>query len=194
MTEAGPDGFYHRLAESVSARYRSHTGKTLWDVYQLNPHFLNIEADLPFLTANRAEILGALASPALAERLLRLFVDSSIGFTYTNNQFIHFNAREERELERIYRQYLVRLQSILGGPESGPALEDHLKALVAHHFAELRTNIARFFDPEAFQNVQANVILNRAVCENYTPSLQLALLGIGLEDGRSRSGSWRSQC
>lgn len=189
MSPAAPD-LQHALdliAESIAQRYRHHAGKTLWDVYRLDEHFTNIEGDIPFILAHRAELLAALSDPTHTDALLRLYIDPMIAFTYANNQFIQINEREQQELVRLYRIYLAELRGALADPPDGPpksaaAVEQDLHQVVTRHFQALRRNITRFFDPVAFQDVRDNLILRRTVCEQYTPEFQLSMLGLRLED------------
>lgn len=169
--------FFERLAESISRRYRASAGKSLWDVYQLNDIFLDTEADAAIATRNRKKILAVLATPEQRSRLVDLFVNATIEFTYASNQFIHLDAREEGQLRRIYQTYLENLQVLLTN-SSEQEIESGMKKLVAGHFWDLRANISRFFDSDAGQDVQANIILNQAVCREYSPALQMEILGI----------------
>jgi hypothetical protein len=172
--------FFERLAVSISKRYRTSAGKSLWDVFQLNEIFLDTEADATFAIRNREKILAVLAAPEQRSRLVDLFVNATIEFTYASNQFIHLDAWEEGELRRIYQSYLDDLQVLLTNP-SEQEIESGMKKLVAGHFWDLRMNISRFFDGGTGQDVQANMVFNQAVCAEYSPALQMEILGIRLD-------------
>jgi hypothetical protein len=172
--------FFNRLAESVLKRYRLNADKSLWDVFKLDEDFLNVEADLDFMTQNREKILQTLQIPALFSKMVELFVNSALDFTYSSNQYVHISAQGKGVLTEIYRAYLQNIASILGSPISNREMEDEIETLVASHFMDLRANISRYFDQDVAQNFQANVILHKAVCHEYSPEFQLQTLGIEL--------------
>jgi hypothetical protein len=176
---------YTRIAEMTVRRYRVNWGKSILDVYQMDPDFLEIDAGLlEFMATEREGILSVLQDPHLAAPLTQLFVDTSIEFTYASNQFIQLTPEEEAVLHRLYRAYLANLQTIL---ETSPGLENlqaSLAAVLKQHFQDLRANISRFFDRETARRAEENVILKKTVCSEYSPQLQLQVLGIRVEDLR----------
>jgi hypothetical protein len=177
-------GFFNQLAERVLKRYHSNADKSLWDVYQLDEDFLNLEADLDFFSQNRKSILQILRDPAPFSQLVEIFVNSAVEFTYASNQYVHINPGEKLILVNIYHTYLQNMASILASDVSNQEMEDELETLITSHFMDLRANISRFFDRDVAQNFQANIILNRAVCHEYSPEFQLGTLGIDLHSLR----------
>jgi SAM-dependent methyltransferase len=117
----------------------------------------------------------------MSSDLLKLLVDSALEFTYQNNQFVHLNQKEQKVFEKIYRNYIRKIRTVVAASDSVDTLEVQLNAVIEHHFHDLSTNISRFFDAEAAQRVQENVILKKAVCSEYSPELQLDILGLQLE-------------
>lgn len=174
--------FYRRMVEVIERRYQSTANKSLRDVYALDAEFLNTDADAEFAIRNREKILSVLDRPELFEALVRVFLNLTIEFTYASNQFVQLNAREEAELRRIYAAYLRDFQRILSTSRSDAEISRSIKRLVAGHFGDLRANITRFFDPETGEKEESNVILNRAVCAEYSPALQLEIFGLRVTD------------
>jgi hypothetical protein len=173
--------FYAQMAQRIARRYRANKGKTLRDVYRLDADFLNTETDVDFAIHNREKIISLLANQEQVERLVDLFTNLTISFTYASNQFIQINALEETALRRIYTNYLREMERMLVQNKSDAAIATALQKLVAGHFQDLRENITRFFDQETGAEAQTNVILQKVVCAEYSPELQLEILATQLE-------------
>jgi hypothetical protein len=170
--------FFARMSERVARRYRINAAKSLRDVYRLDPDFLDTDNDAQFAIRNRDKIVALLADEDKFDRLVDLFVNQSIEFTYASNQFVQIDAREETVMRTIYTQYLREMGQMLERSASPEAIASGLNNLVAGHFQDLRANITRFFDPEVRTNPDANVILHKVVCADYTPKLQVEILGL----------------
>jgi len=173
------DGIYRYISESIVQRYQKNAGRTLGDVYRVDDEFLGVTADfVEFASTNQAEIVAVLNDPLLAANLVELFMHHSIDFTYENNQFIHFDEFEKDRLKKIYTQYLDEIKTTVATCQSADDLETRMTNIIEEHFLAIRKNISRFFDREMEQRVQENVILKQAVCSEYSPELQLRILGI----------------
>lgn len=170
------------MVAMIEQRYAATADKSLRDVYAQDPVFLDTETDAEFAIRNRSKILSTLADSEQFEKLVQVFLNLTIEFTYASNQFVRIDDREERELRRIYAAYLKDFQDILSTSQTDQTLANRLQTLVAGHFSDLRTNITRFFDDEADGDHQANVILNQVICAEYTPMLQMELFGLRLTD------------
>jgi SAM-dependent methyltransferase len=173
------DVVYRYLSESIVQRYQKNAGRTLGDVYRVDDEFLGVTADfVEFAFTNRVEIVAVLSDPLLAANLVELFLHHSIDFTYENNQFVHFDEHEKNRLQKIYSQYLTDIKTTVETSLTADELETRLSKVIEDHFLDIRKNISRFFDHEMEQRVQENVILKQAVCSEYSPELQLQILGI----------------
>ena len=174
---------YTRMAEMVLARYSQNARKSLLDVYQNDPAFTKLSPEtIEYAFTNRDEILKILDDPILFNNLVDLFVEASMHFTYQNNQFIHLDQSEHVVLKKIYHDYLLDYKNVLTTCISPDALENGLSHWIRQHFKDLSTNISRFFDDELTQNQYENIILKQTVCSEYTPELQIDLLGIQTAD------------
>lgn len=173
------DVVFRYLSESIVQRYQKNAGRTLNDVYHVDDKFLGVTTDfIEFASINRAEIVAVLSDPLLAANLVELFLHHSIDFTYENNQFIHFDEPEKARLKKIYSRYLNNIKTAIETSQTADELESHLSKVIEDHFLDIRRNISRFFDREMERRVQENVILKQAVCSEYSPELQLQILGI----------------
>ena len=174
---------YTKLVDSVIQRYRTSAGKSLLDVYQVDSSFLKLDPGfLEFTFTRRDEIEAVLADPQLGANLVNVFVDAAVEFTYQNNQFVHLNQQERDIFTSIYQDYLARIRVVIASSRSMEELETEMGALVETHFHRLRANISRFFDPETAPAIHENIILQQAVCSEYSPELQLRVLGIELQE------------
>lgn len=170
--------FFARMADVIARRYDLNADKSLRDVYQLNVDFLDTRSDVDFAIHHREEILAVLADRQKFEQLVDLFVRRAIEFTYASNQFVQINRTKEAELRRIYSGYLSEIRQMLAESRSEPEISVRLSWLVKEHFQNLRTNISSFFDPTTGADTQSNVILQKVVCAEYTPEMQLEILGV----------------
>jgi len=155
---------YPRLAEQVLQRYQANTGKSLLDVYNLDPAFLEVEpGTLAFVMAHRPEMAAILGQPELADSLVRLFVISTLEFTYANNQFIHLDRTEENSLYRIYREYLDAMRHSLADEAPAEVMRERLRSVIASHFTALRANLSRFLDHPEARDLDEQMIFRRVV-------------------------------
>ena len=176
-------GLYSHLADTILQRYQANWNKSLLDVYHLDNDFLKIDPNsLEFIFSNREGVIAILSDPLLKSNLLDLFVNTSIQFTYENNQFIHLNQEEGEIFRKLYHSYLQDLKTILETSPTIQVLETGMALLVKNHFQVLSQNISRFFDREIAQQAAENIILKKAVCSEYSPEFQLEILGISLAD------------
>ena len=182
MSESPAEVYLH-LADRIVRRYRTHSHKSLLDVYQLNPDFLYLDSEtLEFFYTNRDSIMAVLKDPTLTTNLVDLFVEASLEFTYQNNQFIHIDLVEKEIFKNIYRSYLQGLKTILATSPSLELLEPRLNLWMQAHFNDLKVNISRFFDSIAARQVHENVILKKALCSEYSPPFQMQILGLSPAD------------
>jgi hypothetical protein len=172
------DEVYPRLVDVVLRRYHRRADRTIRDVYRMEDDFLVLEPDnLAFTLAYRGEIVAILADSALFDNLVRLFVVSTLEFTYANNQFIHIDTEEEARLVAIYRAYLQRMGDILAAADDAETVRRKLEALIAAHFKDLSKNLERFADRPAGE-IEKSTFFHRVVCREYTPEFQLEIMGI----------------
>lgn len=173
---------YHRLADSILQRYQRSQQKTIMDVYQVDPEFLKVDSEsLEFIITNRDEIITVLEDPKLNANLLDLFVEEAIRYTYERNQFIHMDGQDKQIFIAIYQDYLQGIKQIIAISPDLDSLEKNLSQLSENHFRRLSKNITRFFDPQTAHNIQENLILKKAICSEYSPELQMEILGINLK-------------
>ena len=177
------DEIYPLLVEVIARRYQNNTHKSIQDVYQMDQDFLNLEPDnLQFVLTYRAEIVDILGNPELLSSLVRLFVILTLEFTFENNQFIAVGSKEELDLERIYQSYLQEMKMILIADIPLARIKQQFEELIAGHFIDLHNNLTGFLDNPLSANVKENALFNRVVCRQYSPALQLKILGIRLEN------------
>ncbi len=170
--------FFARMAEVIARQFNLYEDKSLRDVYQLNADFLDTRSDADFAIHHREKILAVLADQQKFEQLVDLFVQRAIEFTYASNQFVQINSLEESELRRIYSGYVREIGRMLAENSGEPEISARLNRLVTEHFQDLGANISRFFDPETNTAPNSNVVLQKVVCAEYTPEMQLEILGV----------------
>jgi hypothetical protein len=176
------DEIYPCLVEVIVGRYQSNAHKSIQDAYRLDQDFLSLEPDnLQFALTYRKEIVDILDNPELLSSLVRLFVISTLEFTYENNQYISVGQKEESDLENIYQIYLQEMKKILRADIPAEEIKQQLELLIARHFMSLHNNLSGYLDNPISEDSMDNAIFNRVVCRQYSPALQLKILGIGLE-------------
>ncbi len=158
------DEIYPILVEIITRRYQNNKHKSVQDVYQLDQDLLSLEPDtLQFALAYRKDIVNILDNPELLASLVRLFVISTLEFTYENNQVITVGTREELALERIYEYYLNEMKRILSADLLPEIIKEQFDALIARHFLNLRNNLAGFLDNPGSVDVSLDLIVSRWV-------------------------------
>jgi hypothetical protein len=171
---------YPRLVDVITRRYQRNTDKSMQDVYRMDAAFLKLDADnLDFTLSYRKEIVEILEHPELSTSLVRLFVLSTLDFTYEHNQFIRLNEQDEGNLEKIYQAYLLALKLVLQMDIPMKQMQERLEKVIWVHFGNLRDHLARFLDARD-GGLDGNAIFNRVVCRQYSPEFQLHILGIEL--------------
>lgn len=182
MPDPKPD-LYHKLAAQVIRRYQANARKSMLDVYEVDRCFTSLENDnLEFVYANREEVIAILSNSEYALDLARVFVRSSLEFTFNNNQFVDMDSTEKDRLFSLYREYLDGMKTILLHSREYSVFEENFSSLVKEHFKNLSKNISRFFERESERCLQENIILKQVVCSEYSPNFQLKLLGLTVSD------------
>ncbi|MHC1781785.1 MAG: class I SAM-dependent methyltransferase [Anaerolineaceae bacterium] len=177
---------FNQLTNQILRRYRKSKGKSMLDVYQVDSDFLQVDNEfLEYLLTNREGIIAVFSDPTRRACLVELFVEEALRYTYENNQFIHLDEKEKGIFTGIYQDYIQGIQEAIETSPDVDSLEKALSGLISNHFHRLRTNIARFFDPQVTHSIHENLILKKAVCSDYSAEFQLKLMGIDLETLRT---------
>ncbi|HEX2987811.1 MAG TPA: class I SAM-dependent methyltransferase [Chloroflexota bacterium] len=170
---------YLLMREHVAERYRMNWTKSLKDAYALDPDFLTVDpASIDFLVSNRETLLELFADPATFDDLVDLFVELSLEFSYNSNQFIRVSNSNRDRMVEIYRSYLRGMERLVAQERSTESLSRSMEALVRDHFVELRRYLDDFSAEGLRSGSQDNVFLASVVCREYSPELQLSILGI----------------
>jgi SAM-dependent methyltransferase len=182
MIDSQPD-LFKELTGFVLRRYQRNNRKSMRDVYEVDRDFLRLEKEnLEFLFNNRTDVVTLLNNPDHLSDLARVFVKSSLEFTYNSNQYIHLDNVEQQRLLDMYQSYLRGMKQILETDRIFNDFEKDFSTLVKDHFNDLSSNISRFFDRKDARQVQENIILKQVVCAEYSPDFQLGLLGLSPEE------------
>lgn len=170
---------YALLADQILSRYRRSKGKSMLDVYRVDPGFLDVDSDfLEYVITNREGIIAVLIDPVRRAGLVDLFVEEALRYIYANNQFINMDETDKAVFTRIYADYLTDIQEVIETSPDVDRLGEALHRLLGDHFQRLSTNIARYFDSRLSGRVQENLILKKAVCSEYSAEFQLKIMGV----------------
>ena len=168
------------LRELIGERYASLSEKALYQVYMLDRDLQILpEETVEFLQAERKTITQILqdelnGSLPPDKALVPFFLRRTKAFVFHHNQFINYSAQDEKVLRAIYTQLLRNILRLLGQERS---LEEWQDLLFRHHLA-LRAFTASFLEQTPNLPDERQTIFQTPVCEEYSNTLQLALLAI----------------
>jgi hypothetical protein len=169
---------FSQVLATIQARYEKFGRKSLFDAASLDEDFFEIEPQvIRLFSENRTQMAALLADECAFNLLLGQFVTATLDFTYRCNQFLHFDNLETAYLVSIYRKYLNGMRSVLAVSRDSGEMERELSGLVRKHFGDLKRNLERI------EGRRENPFLyDKVVCEDYSPELQLKILGLRVVD------------
>ncbi|KPV57678.1 hypothetical protein QJ48_20390, partial [Paenibacillus sp. A3] len=124
---------------------------------------------LPPLFGDESESRKRLAA-WMADRLMR--------HVMRINQFAAMTADEKEQLLRIYEDYLDTIGETILAAKDREGLALSLRSLVVRHFFTLRSFFQGIRDAKLFDSLRHSPVLLHIPCFEYTPELQIELLGI----------------
>jgi len=141
--------------------------------YHLHPGFLD------FAAAERKTIAALLneeiTSHPSRQGLLNFCLTQTQSYLYENNQFITLTQEHRTQLAQLYREYFREMVDVLADQRSH--LADAMRDLVERHLRKLQTFIWGLD-----RSAEDHPLLNhQAVCAEYSPELQLRILGVDLD-------------
>lgn len=169
---------FQAVLANIQRRYEKFAQKSLRDVAALDEDFLAIEPEVVRLCSEHgAQMAALLADERAFNTLLGQFVTATLDFTYRSNQFLQFDNLETAYLVSLYRDYLNGMRAVLAVSRAPGELQRELSGLIRTHFGDLKRNLERIArrgeNPFLYQTV---------VCEDYSPELQLQILGLRVQD------------
>lgn len=176
----------HSLQQFVEYQYAANTEIALSKFHTLNNFAAyTIHPDLlKFAVSERDSIVQILqaeianASLSRQQGLIHLFLMHTQAYIYQNNQFILLSAEHRSELEQIYLDYLADMADMLAGCGEGNDLARELRSVITRHLCTLQVFISGL--DAAHREAHEHLINTQVVCAEYSPSLQLNMLGINV--------------
>jgi len=104
------------------------------------------------------------------EEKIRTAAGGTLEILYQVNQFIRIPPSGRRELEALYRQTW------------GEVGTEAIREVISRHFFRLSRWISGYYPPEFRRALESRPRIGRVVNREYTPELQLSVLGIRPED------------
>lgn len=133
----------------------------LEQIIEVDADFL---AALETLLADAGEALSGSASQELISSASRMLMER----LYSSNQFLRVDEQQVQRLEDIY---LTTWKRIMETKNIQATLQDH-------HYPELARWIADLYPVDFLKHLRKAPTIGHVVCEEYSPQLQVRLLGI----------------
>lgn len=172
-----PDKIFCDLQKIIINRFKQNREKSLKQVYDLDPEFLQYDpVGTQFVFENRRSLHNLLQSSVMKKQLLDLFMNYSLEFTFRNNQFLNITTPHRNSMKETYRRYLMDFKSILSTTNQSASMETKMRKLIRNHFIDLKMLLSQFMDSELANSQNSTLVFQKKVCAEYSPQLQLHLL------------------
>jgi hypothetical protein len=141
---------------------------------------------LRFIQQERKRIVGffqqEIADLVQSSRhgLIYFLVTRTQKYLYDNNQFIRISRVEREALQHLYSQYLADILAALMSFDTCTDFASGFARVITRHLDALQQFVFRLGRTE--RGVNASLIPNPVVCAEYSPELQLRILGIQVTD------------
>ncbi|MHB0858633.1 MAG: methyltransferase domain-containing protein [Anaerolineae bacterium] len=186
MTASSTGDVLARMQDLIRYQVAANTRVSLSEVARLDGNAYRVHPRLlAFFVEEREGILQVLEDDLADEErsrgagLVHLFLAATQSFLYRDNQFLSLSPQDQEELTGLYITYLSGMAEIAARDRDTRQTARLLKAVIAAHLARLKAFIARLEEAHSVGGVR--LIENAVVCEQYTPTLQLEVLGIALD-------------
>jgi hypothetical protein len=170
------------VGELVELRFRELSRTRLGDILGSAPHLRTFSAALErHARERRADIVEELsAEPGRQAEVVELLTGATRDFLQREHQFLEIDAAGERALRALYERFASDVVRSLAAGGPWPPVADALRARLAEHHDRLRALVVELLALCGAQPESAGV-----VCAEYSPELQLRVLGARAEDLRA---------
>ena len=185
MSHLAQGEVFRFLQGFIRAQYAANTHVTLSQIARLDCEPYRVHPDLvTFFKSERQRILPILRAElergyAAGEGIVDLFVSSTREYIYQNNQFITLSPADQWEMAGLYLEFVADLAQALGGPGHADEIEGRFQAAMEGHLAALHAFTLRL--DRGNGSGGSSLIHSQVICNEYSPDLQLQVLGIDLE-------------
>lgn len=124
------------------------------------------------------EILGTVAGEGPGRSIARAMATRMEELLAGANQFVALTAPERDELEGIYVRLLAELRELLLQEGDSRKLRRGYEQMLSRQFGALRSYLGCIGDSRLLEPLWRSAALIRVPCADYTPELQLRLLGL----------------
>ena len=173
------NGMFQQLQQYIAQRYAGQAGKSLWQIYQLEPDVLSVSPEfVEFAYAERHAIAKMLQTASAGNALIRDCCEHTKAFTQQKNQFISFSMIDDLLLVQVYRRLMDGIAFIVGSAQSVNQLDELFQKNLRQHFLSLRAFTHRFLANDTSLAPVEQFIFKEPVCREYSSSLQLEMLAV----------------
>jgi hypothetical protein len=170
------------VGELVEQRFRELSRTRLGDILGGAPHLRTFS---PALERSARERRGAIleeleAQPARQAELAAFLAGATRDFLQREHQYLEIDAAGEGALRALFERLAGELVAALAASDSWASVADALRARLAEHHERLRALVVELLARSGARPESAG-----AVCAEYSPELQLRVLGVGAQDLRA---------
>lgn len=170
------------VGELVELRFRELARTRLRDILASAPHLRALSPELErSARERRAAVLEELeVHPARRAQVVELLTASTLEFLQREHQFLELEAADERALRALYERFAGDVLRSLAAEEPWAPVAGALRRRLAEHHDRLRAFVVALLERSEIPPDRAGV-----VCAEYSPELQLRVLGVRAEDLRA---------
>ncbi len=135
-----------------------------------------------FVRSQPEKIAAVLSEPKWTASMLDQAIVRIAETIYQKNQFLNLTGQDEMELRQLVAGYWHELQILLAKKNRAAALEQEIEAVVRNFIKKLSATVPRLRNNFNLQSANGAALANQIICCEYSPQLQLAVLGVAPED------------
>jgi hypothetical protein len=170
------------VAELVEQRFRELSRTRLRDILGSAPHLRTFSPELEQRARERrAALVEELAAePARQAEIVEHLTGATRDFLQREHQFLEIDVAGERALRALYERLAREVLRSLASSDPWPAVAESLRDRLAEHHDRLRALVV-----ELLARCGAEPESAGAVCAEYSPELQLRVLGVRAQELRA---------
>lgn len=158
----------------------------IWELILVNPSNIDLSnhiskfAELAF--SNRQKTLAVLNDEKLTDSAAEALVNATTNYIYQKNQFISLSVHDELKLRQSYDVFFQQVRTLFRENAKYWALRKDLAPLIKNQSNEINTILNAILNNAVFLKTDKNAIFEKTICHEYSPELQLEVLGVTVED------------
>jgi hypothetical protein len=173
-----PDSVYDDIIRLLQSRINARVDDPLREFHTSRKFESFQDEEVAFCAANSKEIIDILKNNNYRKSLSEYSFELLKVYSYSKNQFLHFDGKYRREIIALYQRLIDELVAVLENPGGVDSLKNSYSRLLADHQNRLKALFRDYFRQYVGESESFLHLLNSTVSANYSAQLQLELLRI----------------